>query len=662
MVDAHACTLSQRDAAWSSSPSMLTAGDNSGDRLVVISGPVQGEVIELSQPEAIIGRDAPSTILLPDQSVSRRHCALARTGNAWELRDLGSANGTFVNSVQVTSHQLAHGDRIVVGESTLVFVTRGVVRAQPAHFVDTAPVVVSAHLGVNDAVAAPALVQESGSRVVQRLRALLTMSAAINGVRTEPELHDQLLSLIHELVLATDAAVVLVDATGAMSVAASITAAPNQPVLVSRTVVRRVMHDRVGVLTYDEAVAALKTASPSLDGVRSVLCAPLTSSTTAFGALYLARANRLDAFDEDDLKLVTALGHLAGIAIANVRRVSDLEHEAERLRAGLALDQNLVGSSEPMRLVYERLTRVARSDTTALIVGETGTGKELAARAIHVNGTRARRPFVAINCAALADSLLESELFGHERGAFTGAVGQKKGKVELAEGGTLFLDEIAELPLLLQSKLLRVLQEREFERVGGTRPIKADIRVISATNRNLPEEVSQKRFRQDLFFRLNVVAIQMPPLRERPTDIPLLARHFLERHARKAPRLVTSFSPAALACLTSHDWPGNVRELENVVQRAIVLGSTPEILPEDLPDDLVHGRRMAASAMSSSELDFHTAVVATKKRLILEAFRLSAGSYVETARLLGLDPNYLHRLIRNLNLKSQLDSTRSESA
>ena len=294
-------------------------------------------------------------------------------------------------------------------------------------------------------------------------------------------------------------------------------------------------------------------------------------------------------------------------------------------------------------------------DTTALITGETGTGKELAARAIHFNSPRARRPFIAINCAALTESLLESELFGHERGAFTGAVAQKKGKLELADGGTVFLDEVGELAPALQSKLLRVLQERELERVGGTRPIKIDIRLLSATNRDLPASISAGTFRRDLYFRLSVVAIQLPALRDRHDDVPLLARHFVDVYARKCGRRVTRISPAAMQVLLAYHWPGNVRELENAIERAIVMGTADEILPEDLPESLLE--TASTPPPTSAHEDLQAIVVDAKRRAVLAAFHKAGRNYTQAARLLGVHPNYLHRLIRNLDMKTELEST-----
>lgn len=291
-----------------------------------------------------------------------------------------------------------------------------------------------------------------------------------------------------------------------------------------------------------------------------------------------------------------------------------------------------------------------------MITGESGTGKELAARAIHLNSPRKNNPFVAINCAALTETLLESELFGHERGAFTGAVTQKKGKIELAQGGTLFLDEIGEMALPLQAKILRVLQEREFERVGGTKSIKAEIRLVAATNRNLENEAKAGNFRQDLFYRLNVISFKMPSLRERKEDILILAESFAEKFVRKLNRKIRGFSAKSKQFLLKYDFPGNVRELENAVERAVVLGVDEWILPEDLPESFSEIRSNEVSAEGNfSEFDYHETIQEKKKELILNAFAKAKGSYVETARLLDVHPNYLHRLIRNLNIKKQLD-------
>jgi two-component system, NtrC family, response regulator HydG len=314
------------------------------------------------------------------------------------------------------------------------------------------------------------------------------------------------------------------------------------------------------------------------------------------------------------------------------------------------IEHNMIGESPAMREVYLFIAKVAPKETTVLIRGESGTGKELVARAIHRNSPRVNGPFVAINCAALTETLLESELFGHEKGAFTGATAQKRGKLEVADGGTLFLDEVGELPPGIQVKLLRVLQEREFERVGGTRPVRVDIRLITATNRDLDAAIKTGGFRPDLYFRLNVVSITMPALRERREDIPLLAGHFAARSSEKAKRRVLGLSADARALLLRYDWPGNIRELENAIERAVVLGSSDHILPEDLPEALLEAGQPGEAGASG----YHAAVLDAKRRLILEAVEQAGGNLTEAARILELHPNYLHRLVTNMNLRTEL--------
>jgi transcriptional regulator with PAS, ATPase and Fis domain len=316
---------------------------------------------------------------------------------------------------------------------------------------------------------------------------------------------------------------------------------------------------------------------------------------------------------------------------------------------------DLIGESEPMRDIYRRIGRAAPTDSTVLIQGESGTGKELVARAIHANSERARGPFVAINCAALPEGLMESELFGHEKGAFTGAIGQKRGRIELGDGGTIFFDEIGELPLPLQAKLLRVLQERTIERVGGARSVPVNIRVVAATNRDLSLAAKDGSFRQDLFYRLNVVNLEVPPLRERQDDLPLLITYFVRKHAARSRRKVRGVTREARARLIAYGWPGNVRELENAIERALVLGSGEWVEAEDLPEYLLEG-----PPTSKREDDgYHVAVSDAKRRVIRDALQRAGGNVAKAARQLGLQPTYLHRLIRNLGVRDDQDESGS---
>jgi two-component system, NtrC family, response regulator HydG len=302
----------------------------------------------------------------------------------------------------------------------------------------------------------------------------------------------------------------------------------------------------------------------------------------------------------------------------------------------------LVGRSEPMRRVLDQVRRVAPTDATVLVLGESGTGKELVARAVHAASGRGEKPFVSVSCAAIPEGLLESELFGHEKGAFTGAVRRKLGRFELAHEGTLFLDEVGEIPPAIQVKLLRVLQERSFERVGGEETVSADVRLVSATNRDLARMVAEGRFREDLYYRLNVVPVRLPPLRERPGDVEELASHFLARVAPRIGRKVTGFAPEALALLRRHAWPGNVRELENVVEQALVFAEGDLVRPEDLPEGIRRAAPSPALPVPSGDRSLTDILEDLEEQLILAAYERAKGVKAETARLLGIKPSALY--------------------
>jgi two-component system response regulator AtoC len=311
----------------------------------------------------------------------------------------------------------------------------------------------------------------------------------------------------------------------------------------------------------------------------------------------------------------------------------------------------IVGDTPIMHAIFEVIKKVANSRATVLVQGESGTGKELVARAIHFNSTRANAPFIKVNCAALPENLLESELFGHEKGAFTGAVTRRSGRFELAHRGTLLLDEVSEIPLGLQAKLLRVLQEREFERVGGARPIKVDVRIVATTNRNLDEEIEAKRFREDLFFRLNVIPITLPPLRDRDGDVPLLAQHFVDRYCRENNRAPKQIAGEAMDMMTHYRWPGNVRELQNVIERAVVLDADEAIEPDHLA--------LRAPGSDESDLDeivdaVGNTVAEMERRLILKTLRALDGNRGKTADMLRISVRTLRNKLNQYRAQGQL--------
>ena len=330
-------------------------------------------------------------------------------------------------------------------------------------------------------------------------------------------------------------------------------------------------------------------------------------------------------------------------------RMRLLEIENRRLRDELSRSPgfaHLLGSSRTLERVLKQARSVAQTSATVLLTGENGTGKEMLARAIHQESPRASGPFVGVSCAALPETLIESELFGHERGAFTSAIQSRKGRFELANGGTLFLDEVGELSAAVQVKLLRVLQEREFERVGGTRTLTVDIRLIAASNRDLENEVKEGRFRQDLFFRLNVVPLLLPPLRERHEDIPLLAAHFATKLAEKHGQPTPELAPELIEVLQEYEWPGNVRELENLMERLVVLSNGPTLGTEFVPEKML---RALPGVSVTDESTLEGAVAALKKKMIINALQ-TEGNKVAAARKLGISRSYLHRLINEFDI------------
>lgn len=619
-------------------------------RLTAIAGRLKGSVFTIEDLPVVIGRETAATLCIADASVSRRHSQIDKEEGKFVLFDLESLNGTFINDVPVKRRILQHGDRVRIGDSQFLFLMHDGVesRSSEVRFHDE-QVVSGSTLQVrfNDAL----------YLMARDLSALMKVSTTINAIRGVEELQKTLLELLFEVVPAERGAILMTDGTteGRNEEFTSVFGldrqrGPDESIHVSRTLTLAVLNQGESILMNQAESKRLETPSLVEDRPGSILCVPLIMLNRTLGVIYLDTKEPDAVFDKDHLQLVSAISAITSVAIENARHIEWLVSENRRLIEDFDIEHNMVGESQPVREVLQFISKVAPTDATVLLSGESGTGKELAARALHQNSKRAGKTFMAVNCAALAESLLESELFGHEKGSFTGALAQKKGRLEIADGGTVFLDEIGELSPALQVKLLRVLQEREFERVGGTRTIKVDIRLITATNKNLEEAVNNDTFRQDLYYRLNVVSLEMPALRNRLEDVPLLANYFAAKYGEKCNRRVAGISIAAQARLLNYDWPGNVRELENAIERAVVLGTTEHILPEDLPDSVLESE----SRVTAPATKYHEAVTQTKKQIILSAMQQSNGSFTEAAKILGVHPNYLHRLIRNLNLKPEL--------
>jgi len=553
-------------------------------RIVVLE---TGEVYSVPEEgEFVIGRDEKADLSLPDPLVSRRHCVIHHL----QVHECGSLNGTRLNGKPVTGGEpLRHGDRIDVGETALVLLTEADAGIQT----DSVP------------ARAPKVTLLANSNVL--LASLIEGAGALCKLRDTASVQRQIFSFIFSGTPADRAALSL-----------------------------------DGAWTYRDRGGMEKPFPVDREAPGAALCIPIETPGKR-GLVYAEVCEPDSSFNTGHAELLTGMAAIAGLAFEHASIIEQLEAQNSRLRQDLDVRHEMVGDSPAMATVAARIAQVAPVDTTVLIQGETGTGKELVARAIHRNSSRAGKPFVALNCGAMSESLIESELFGYERGAFTGATMQKKGLIEEASGGTLFLDEVGELPLALQVKLLRVLQEREIRRLGGTKSIAVDIRLIAATNRDLRKEVLEKRFREDLFYRLNVVGIQTPPLRERREDIPASASHLVRKLAKKLGRAMQGTSKEAEALLMQYSWPGNVRELENVIERAIVLGAGPVIRPEDLPLDVFEG--------SPVNVPYVQAVNAAKREIILRAVREAGGDVALAADRLGIARPSLYKLIDKLKLK-----------
>lgn len=623
-------------------PLNASTSEGNGPLLIVIAGSARGRSVRVDGT-ITIGRDERNNLPIPDPALSRQHCVIERQADRVVVRDTASKNGVFVNGCPVTERTLTDGDQVRIGDSALVLLM--LEKSAPLERVDSAVTMIESQPITSTTMAmegarrryfAPA-VNAATPRATQDLALLFRLSDALQAVTAVDALYEVLLRHALEAANARGASI-LVTGPGEDSLAVVMSkSVADEPVTVCRAVAERAIAERSAVSADDTPL----------------LCVPLLGSDTARGALCLNAPRQASRFTEDDLRLLAAIGSIGGLALQRLQHLAWLSEENARLRQDVAIEHSLVGESAAMQTVFRFIGRAAPTDATVLLHGESGTGKELVAHAIHTNSRRASGPFVAINCAALPEALLESELFGHERGAFTGAIAQQRGRLEMADRGTVFLDEIGELAPPLQAKLLRVLQDQIVERIGSRRGVKIDVRVVAATNCNLEEAMAHGTFRKDLYFRLNVVSLTIPPLRERRDDVPLLAAYFVRRHAARCQRSVKGISPAARALLARYDWPGNVRELSNAIERAIVLGSTDVIIPDDLPENLHE------AAGDAEELTgYHAQVASSKREIIRETLDRHGGNVAKTARALDLQPTYLHRLIRNLGLRTE--STREE--
>ncbi len=647
--------------------------------LQVLSGDATGRVFEFDEPKllagagATVGRAAQNTICLADFHLSSEHGQLFHEGAHVVYRDLRSTNGSAVERdgaripVDGTrAHELAlrDGDRLCLGDpETAVILAVRLVTAAPTGPSER----VLASRAISD-LPAVAVALEQNPQVASALyRAAKRIGAASDLAESLAAIGESVLELLpratHVALFVRSEADEERFVIAASQVRASIVVSPSPaagaPVYASRAVLRRVLDERAAVLVANAIEELGGTESLLAGRILSTLAAPMWRGDGIQGVIQVDNRASAGMFTAADLDLLMVLAQQAALALENARLISRLRVAEERLRGENRYLKRreerrrvaeIIGDAPAMRAVQRQLEKVTDTRATVCITGETGTGKELAASAVHYQSRRKDKLFVAQNCAALPENLLESELFGHKKGAFTGADQDKKGLFELADGGSLFLDEIAEMSMPLQAKLLRVLQEGTFRPVGATTEKQVDVRIICATHRNLAEEVDKGRFRQDLYYRLMVFPIRIPSLRERREDVPLLAAHFLARYVAEYHRSVAGFTPAALDALAAYAWPGNIRELENEVQR-LVIQSDPDAfldVPQLSPQLRKIEGTVARVAPKKGTLKEMTDDV--ERWLLIEALRDHGGNKTRTAETLGITREGLHKKLTRFGI------------
>jgi transcriptional regulator with GAF, ATPase, and Fis domain len=521
-----------------------------------------------------------------------------------------------VNGKKRSKHKLTHDERLVIGSCDLRF----------AMVDDVAPIEAEAANTVAD---------------LDAYLKLFEFSDRLMHVRDLTELLDALMDAVIGITNADKGFLILLEGeTLDVKVARNlnrenIADAVSQ---LSDSIIAKVVRSRKPVIVsdamHDDEFAAAKSVMHLK--VSSVICVPLLDRGRLLGLIYVGNDSIRDLFQDQTLRVLTVFASQAALIVSNALLLNELRHDNKRLNDRLEQYRfgEIVGTSPPMQQVFRKVEKIAPTDISVLITGETGTGKELIAREVHNRSPRAGKPFITINCGAIPENLLESELFGHVKGAFTGAVANKQGKFQAADGGTLFLDEIGEMPIELQVKLLRAIQEKVVYRVGDTRPETCDIRILAATNRNLETEIAGGRFREDLYYRLNVVNVELPALRVRGDDVLVIARYLLSRYSREYDAKVKGFSPNAAVAIRKHNWPGNIRELENRIKKAIVLSESTVIGPDDLglTGDVLPQILTLAEAKEKFQREY-----------INEVLALNNGNRTKTARDLGVDPRTVFR-------------------
>lgn len=656
---------------------MRRMGVPSGRLMVVLAvtqGLAIGRSFEFSEEIVQIGRAPSNDLVLDDTLVSGQHARLVVSADRVLLHDLASTNGTWrvrgETRVAVKPDtgpvDIESGDIVELGSGDMV-----ALRVTLPDESDKSQVVAVRPL--ETLVPAAAAIEQDPNRLGKLYTAQKRIGAAVDLDQVLIEVADAALFLVP---MATHATVILRDdeegrdtSTAAyvpimtrVRLPTGVGGPPRGPIPVARSVYRKVVKERAAVLAADASTDVGHSDSIMGASIRSTIGVPLFRGEDIIGVLQVDNRSAPSMLHANDVELLGVLAYNASLAVANARLIKRLVAAEERLQKENSFlkgreerrrggkDVVIIGQSDAMHKLIGQLEKVVDTRVTVLLEGETGTGKEVLAAAIHYRSRRRDKLFVAQNCAALAETLLESELFGHKKGSFTGAMEDKKGLFEIADGGTLFLDEITETPLSLQSKLLRALQEGEVRPVGATNPKHVNVRIVAATNRNLEEEVKRGRFREDLYYRLKVFPIRLPPLRERREDVPLLAAHFLQRYAEEIGKHVGGFSQQAMELMVGYDWPGNVRELQNEVQRIVIqldpgAFATPDLLSPRIRQ--VEGLIERAGVTRGNLKDMMDVV---EKYLLLEALRDHGNNKTNAAKTLGITREGLHKKLRQFGI------------
>ncbi len=613
--------------------------------LVLLNGPTPGAAIHLESagPAVTIGRDSTRELPVDDHLCSRLHSRVWFDGRQWQIEDCGSRNGTFLNSQPVQRNVLEPGDVIRVGDRLIVFVDDGdnptAAGLRPSKLAASTFVVRVAEPDKREAVVEQ-LRTESASRPMRDAAILCRLATQLHEVPTVAALHQLAIATLLEATEAERVSVYLVATDGRIRCVSRSDGKPpaarDDPHMLASL---SLANNEALLVRQGEVVAADGAESPvasdRADSGGSAMSVPVPGRGARRGAIECHRGSARACFEREDLDLAIAIVHQFGLALENLEHREQIELANEQLRGAVAGQTRIVGDSPAMRSLMDQVARVAPTAATVLVLGDSGTGKELVAQTIHDSSPRRAGPCVAVNCAAFSESLLESELFGHERGAFTGADRRRIGQLERAQRGTLFLDEIGEMSLACQAKLLRVLEGHPFERLGGTESIRVDVRIVAATHRNLPDLVKEGRFREDLYYRLRVIELRVPPLCERGEDRPALAAFFLDHFRRQIGRGPTRLSEAASRAIHSYDWPGNVRELKNSIERAVVLGQGGEVQPTDLG--------LPATATASATASALISLAAAEKRHILYVLEQVGGNKTRACEILCIGRGTLYK-------------------